>query len=213
MLKALLLAGMGTLLATSNLLIQPAQTAVASATVTHVLGTVQTRSNAGWRGAASNHRLYPGMSLRTGPRSRSQFRYDDGTVVRLGSSSVVRIRESRNLRLLRGKTLVQKQKSNQRLRVRTPIAQATVLGTELFVSHSDENISHVTTLTGSVEVQGELGDTQIVNPGEWVEIEPGKAVETPTKFDWDALKKSERFLLDLEFIPKPDELIDSEDWK
>jgi len=192
----------------------PVESAVASATVTHVLGTVQFRSGASWRQTVQQQRLYPGMTLRTGSRSRTQLRYDDGSVVRLGSGTVLRVRTARNLSLVKGKTWVQKQKNNQTLRVRTPIAQATVIGTELFVSHSEANTSHVTTLNGHVEVTTDKGESTVVGPGEWVEIEPDKPLEKPTKFDWNTLKKDERFLLDLDFVPPADQPFDdSGSWR
>lgn len=213
-LKHSLIAGLTFVLGLGTLAVSPpGETAGASATLTHILGVVQAHTHGGWRGSVSGQRLYPGMTVRTGNNSRLQLRYDDGSVVRLGARSVMRIRMAQDIRLLRGKAHIQKQKSAQQLRVRTPVAQAAVLGTELFVSHNDDNVSHVTTLTGKVEVQGELGDKQYVNPGEWVEIEPGKPVEKPTAFDWDELKRKERFLLDMDFVPQPGELDDSEDWK
>ena len=183
----------------------PESYGAASSTVTHILGTVQVRTRAGWRNTGSGHRLWPGMTLRTGRSSRTQLKYDDGSVVRLGSNSVMRIRPARNLRLLKGKTWIKKQKNNQKLRVRTPIAHATVLGTELFVSHNDKNISHVTTLTGEVQVETEKGEKTMVTAGNWVEIEPDKPLETPTTFDWNMLKKQERLLLDLDFVPTPED--------
>lgn len=214
MLKQVMMTGLACVLSLGALAIsQPGQSAGASATLTHLLGSVQAHTQAGWRASVQGQRLYPGMTLRTGNKSRLQLRYDDGSVVRLGARSVMRLRAAQDLRLLRGKAHIQKQKNAQQLRIRTPIAQAAVLGTELFVSHNDQNISHVTTLTGKVEVTGELGDKQFVNPGEWVEIEPGKKLEKPTPFDWEELKRQERFLLDLDFVPKPGELDNSEDWK
>lgn len=214
MLKQTLLAGVSGILALSALLMAPAgQSAGASASITSVLGTVQVRTVAGWRGAVAPQRLYAGMTLRTGDRSRSQVRYDDGTVVRLGARTLMRVREARDLRLLKGKTWIKKQKNNQQLRVRTPIAQATVIGTELFVSHNDANTSHVTTLDGHVEVETDQGEKTMVNPGEWVEIEPDKPLEKPTKFDWNELKKKERFLIDMNFLPSENEVIESDsDW-
>ncbi|MGV3524259.1 MAG: FecR family protein [Candidatus Sericytochromatia bacterium] len=208
-LKNMALAGLLSVLALSPLTLVPAaEGAGAAATVTHVFGSLQVRTNAGWRGSVPSQRLFPGMTLRTGDRSRGQIRYDDGSVVRLGSRTVLRVREARDLRMMRGKAWVQKQKNGQKLRIRTPVAQATVLGTELFVSHNDENRSHVTTLTGLVQVENEAGETTMVEAGMWVEIEPGKPLEAPTKFDWNELKKTERFLLDLNFVPAPDEPID-----
>lgn len=187
----------------------------ASATVTSLVGSVQTRTRVGWRNTINSQRLYPGMTVRTGGRSRLQIRYDDGSVVRLGSRSILRVRQARNLRLMRGKTWIKKKKDQARpLRVRTPIAQATVIGTELFVSHNDKNVSHITTLTGHVEVETDKGEKTTVHPGMWVEIEPNKPLEEPTKFDWNELKKNERFLLDLNFIPPEDEPEpEDEDWR
>lgn len=198
----------------STVLSPQAKSAGSAATITSVLGTVQVRSHAGWRSSFRRQRLYTGQTLRTGSRSRAQIRYDDGSVVRLGSRSVMRVRSARNLNLLRGKSWIHKTKNSQRMRVRTPIALATVIGTELFVSHNEQNVSHVTTLDGHVEVQGPEGDVQMVNPGEWVEITPDKEMEKPTPFDWNQLKKDERFLLDMNFVPPPDlPEDDEEDWK
>lgn len=217
MFKRTLFAGLaGLMVLSSPLLTEPGYTVPrASATVTNLLGSVQTRTRVGWRRTIRSQRLYPGMTVRTGRRSRLQIRYDDGSVVRLGSRSILRVRRARNLRLMRGKTWIKKKKNRRRpLRVRTPIAQATVIGTELFVSHNDKNISHVTTLTGTVEVETDKGEKTLVKPGMWVEIEPDKPLEEPTKFDWNSLKKNERFLLDLDFIPAEDAPeTEDEDWR
>lgn len=189
----------------------PAESAGPAAVMTHVLGTVQVRSGSGWRQSVQSQGLYAGSTLRTGRNSRGQLRYTDGTVVRLGSNTVLRVRAARDLSLVRGKTWMQKQKNDQRIRVRTPIAQATVVGTELFVSHNAENnSSHVTTLNGQVEVTTDKGESTMVGPGEWVEIEADKPLEAPTKFDWNTLKKEERFLLDLNFVPADDQEVDSD---
>ena len=215
MFKQVSMAVLGTVLVAGSFAAAPVSYgAGASATVTSTLGMVQVRTRAGWRATRSNVRLWPGMSLRTGRRSRTQIRYDDGSVVRLGSNSLMRIRPSRSLRLLRGKSWIKKQKNNQRLRIRTPMAQATVLGTELFVAHSESrNASHVTTLTGLVEVESNKGETVLVKAGQWVEIEPDKALEQPTPFDWNELKKKERPLLDMNFVPSEDEPENTdEDW-
>jgi ferric-dicitrate binding protein FerR (iron transport regulator) len=215
MFKQISMALLSTFLVAGSFAVAPVSYgAGASATVTHVLGTVQVRTRAGWRGTFSNVKLWPGMSLRTGRNSRTQIRYDDGSVVRLGSNSLMRVQPSRSVRLLRGKSWLKKTKNDQRFQVRTPMAQATVLGTELFVAHSEErNASHVTTLTGLVEVESNKGETVMVKAGQWVEIEPDKALEQPTPFDWNELKKKERLLLDMDFKPAPDAPEDpDEDW-
>lgn len=213
MLKKMLLTASALAMTLSTFAMQPVSSLGASASITSLLGIVQARTIAGWRQSIAHQRLYPGMALRTGDFSRTEIRYDDGSVVRVGPRTLIGIRDIRNLNLLRGKTLIQKQPTSMQFRVQTPVAHATVLGTELFVSHNEENISHVTTLDGHVEVEGDLGDKQMVNPGEWVEIEPGKKLEKPTRFDWNKLKQNERFLLDMNFVPTSHDVVDAEEWK
>lgn len=192
-----------------------ARSASGSATITHIFGLVQARTGSIWHNAALQQALYPGMAVRTGNHSRSEIRYHDGSVVRLGSRTILRVKSDKDLRLLRGKTWIKKQHHpGERLRIRTPLAIATVIGTELFVSHNERNISHVTTLNGLVEVTTDKGETKMVRPGEWIEIEPDKPLQDPTKFDWNTLKKQERFVIDLNFIPPPETLPPlEEDWK
>jgi ferric-dicitrate binding protein FerR (iron transport regulator) len=191
-----------------------ADSAVSSARISHITGQVQARLGASWGRAGLNQALYPGMTVRTGSASRTEIRYRDGSVIRMGSRTLLRIRAAHDLRLLQGKTWIKKQHDPaQKLKIRTPIAVATVIGTELFVSHNAQEVSHVTTLNGVVEVTGPQGDTRRVNPGEWVEIEPEKPLEVPTKFDWNTLKKQERFMIDLDFTPPPAQIeANDQDW-
>jgi len=215
-LSKLTLSALGLAVLASTALMSPeAESAASSAKITHVFGLVQARSGAAWNKANPNQALYPGMTLRTGGNSRTEIRYTDGSVVRLGSRTILRVRPAKDLRLLRGKTWIKKHHDkSQKMRIRTPIAVATVIGTELFVSHNEANVSHVTTLTGIVEVANDKGQTKQVKPGEWVEIEPGKDMVDPTKFDWNELKKKERFMMDLNFVPPAEASSElDEDWK
>lgn len=212
MLKRTMLAGLAGILALAALS-TPASSAGAAATMMSLLGIVQARTIAGWRQAVPSQRLYPGMVIRTGDRSRSDVRYDDGSFVRLGARTLISIRDVRNLSLLRGKTLIQKKPAGQQFQVRTPVAHATVLGTELFISHNEANVSHVTTLDGLVQVEDSSGHMETVHPGEWVEISPDKPMEKPSKFDWNELRRTEKFLLDQDFVPAPNEALDDEEWR
>lgn len=212
--KKLLVGLMGAFVLGGTLVAPPAaQSAGSSARISRLSGRVQVRTRVGWRRAYRNQPLYPGMSIRTAGRSRAEVRYHSGSLVRLGSRTVLRVRGGRNVNLLRGKTWIKKQKNKRRMRVKTPTAVASVLGTELFVSHNAEDVSHVTTLNGLVKVENEQGDETLVKPGMWVEIEPDVELEEPTKFDWNSLKKQERFLLDFDFVPPPETKLDEENWK
>lgn len=170
-----------------------------------------------WKVASVNKVLESGDSIRTGSFSRAEVKYTDGSVSRLGSNSLMKIEvqnEKRsNLKLLVGKLWLKVSKGNGKLTISTPTAVASVLGTELLVMNDEKNVSHVTTLDGLVEVTGNNGDKTLVKPGEWVEISPNKNMEKPTKFDWAALKRNEKFMLDPNFIPTPEEFKEDSNWK
>lgn len=176
----------------------------------------KTTSEPVWKMAGANKILESGDSIRTGSVSRAEIRYSDGTVTRIGSNSLLRIdsngEKRTNIKLLVGKLWLKVKKGEGRLQIKTPTAIASVLGTELLVTNDEKNVSHVTTLDGLVEVTTNEGDKTLVKPGEWVEIMPGKAMEKPTKFDWDALKRNERFMLDPNFVPKENEK-EENNWK
>jgi ferric-dicitrate binding protein FerR (iron transport regulator) len=171
-----------------------------------------------WQMAHIDKNLSGGDSIRTGVASRVEVKYSDGTITRLGPNSVMRINQDSSpkrtgIRLLLGKLWLKVTKGNGLLKIQTPTAVASVLGTELFVSNDEKNVSHVTTLEGLVEVTDNQGDKTLVKPGEWVEIAPGKKMETPTPFDWVSLKKNERFMLDPDFMPSVNDFQEDNSWK
>lgn len=189
------------------------------ATITSMHNRVQekTSSNPSWHKSQIKSILHAGDSIRTGSLSRAEITYSDGTVTRIGPHTVMRVSEHSaqrtNLKLITGKLWLKVSKGNGRLQIQTPTATAAVLGTELLVTNDENDISHVTTLDGLVEVTGSEGDKMLVKPGEWVEIAPGKKIEAPTKFDWDSLKKNERFMLDTSFVPTTENLLPkSDEW-
>lgn len=175
------------------------------------------KKHTAWKTAHIDNGLSIGDAIRTGVASRAEIKYADGTITRLGSSSIMRI-DSKDtnrtgIKLLLGKLWLKVTKGSGKLKIYTPTATATVLGTELFVSNNEKNISHITTLEGLVEVVDNQGDKTLVKPGEWVEITPGQKMEQPTKFDWDELKKAERFMLDPNFKPSLDDFKDESNWR
>jgi ferric-dicitrate binding protein FerR (iron transport regulator) len=208
-----------TVIASSFIYAEPASSGSNVALLQNMHNKVQAKTSLKpvWQFVHANTPLGNGDSIRTGSRSRAEIKYSDGTETRLGSNSLMRINvkpaEKRsNLRLLVGKLWLKVSKGKGLLKIETPTAVASVLGTELLVTNDDKNISHVTTLDGLVEVTSNLGDKQLVKPGMWVEIAPGKKMEAPTPFDWTSLKKNERFMLDPTFIPAQDDK-EEENWK
>lgn len=214
MIKKLALSSISLAILFGTLQPQEAYSARTSAKITSMFGKVQMKyPQKSWKRAIKNRQLSSGSSVRTGRRSRTELRYSNGSRARLGSNTLVRVKGTGNTKVVRGKTWIKKPKNAKKMKIRTPSAVATVVGTELFVSHNGEGVSHVTTFTGSVEVENMRGERALVPAGHWVEIEPDKPLEKPTKFDWDKLRKKERFLLDPNFIPGEDDIVDEEDWR
>lgn len=198
----------------------PAHSDSDRATILSMHNRVQakTSSNPVWQMAHIDKGLSSGDSIRTGVASRVEIKYSDGTITRLGPNSVIRINQDSSpkrtgIRLLLGKLWLKVTKGNGQLKIHTPTAVASVLGTELFVSNDEKNVSHVTTLEGLVEVEDNQGDKTLVKPGEWVEIAPGKKMDPPTPFDWVTLKRNERFMLDPDFVPTASDFQEDNSWK
>lgn len=191
-----------------------------NAKITDLHNNVQKKnlSNLKWKSSSLEEKLFYGDSIRTGKASRVEVKYTDGTVSRIGSNSILKIKENKkgeriSLKLLVGKLWLKVTKGQGLFTIETPTAIASVLGTELLVTNNNNNVSHVTTLDGLVEVKGSKGDKVLVKPGNWVEIFPNKKMEEPTPFNWNELKANERFLLDPSFKPSPNDFKEESNWK
>ncbi|MGV3525301.1 MAG: FecR family protein [Candidatus Sericytochromatia bacterium] len=110
--------------------------AASTARVAWTYNTVQITRGGRWVTAGNGSSVASGGYVRTGTNSRAQIHYADGTVMRLGSRSVVRVRDARakSVQVHRGKAYFKVKPQQQRMRVRTRTAVATVLGTEFVVS-------------------------------------------------------------------------------
>lgn len=132
-----------------------------------------------WVNAYRGLPLRSGSYVRTGSSSRAQIHYADGTVMRLGSRSIARIRYvgRKSVNVKRGKAYFKVQKQRRRMKVRTRTAVATVLGTEFVVEvqegqQPNEENTRITTLEGNVGVTGPDG-------GNGIEVGAGMTTEVP----------------------------------
>lgn len=127
------------------LLATPRETqADSSARVAWTHNTVQVNQGGRWISAFRGMPLSSGTYVRTGSDSRAQIHYADGSVIRLGSRSIARIRAlgAKQVQLHKGKAYFKVQKQRQIMRVRTRTAVATVLGTEFMVSVEEKPSNH-----------------------------------------------------------------------
>lgn len=170
----------------------PESESASSARVAWVYNTVQVTRGGRWVKAGNGTAVASGAYVRTGSNSRAQVHYSDGTVMRLGSRSVARIRgvQQKNVNVHKGKAYFKVKPQQKKMRVKTRTSVATVLGTEFLVEvkeistpqaqlkqglsygsvqlaqGTDNLITQITTLEGLVGV----GDA---NGNNLVEVGPG----------------------------------------
>jgi ferric-dicitrate binding protein FerR (iron transport regulator) len=143
-----------------------------------------------WVNAYRGLPLNSGAYVRTGSDSRAQIQYADGTIMRMGSRSIARIRYvgSKNVTVSRGKAYFKVSKQRSRMKVRTRTAVATVLGTEFVVEVKDiagctsdcGDTTKFTTLEGNVGVSGIDGNGMIeLGAGMTTEVSRGQNPQTP----------------------------------
>ncbi|HEY9842343.1 MAG TPA: FecR family protein [Candidatus Obscuribacterales bacterium] len=192
-----------------------------SAKVAYVFNQVQVSRGGRWLSAANGTAVNSGAYVRTGSNSRAQIHYSDGSVMRLGSRSIARIREvgAKNVQLNRGRAYFKVAPQQQKMRVRTRTAVATVLGTEFVVevkesgaqtgqlgpqAHQiggaapaqladvDMTVTQITTLDGLVGVSDANGQNGIELPeGMTTFIGTGGAPRTPEEIDLENFEDSQ----------------------
>ncbi len=139
---------------------------------------VQRSGAALWEIAARDSQVRIGDTVRTGPESRAGVALDDGSLVRIGSSSILTLQgdqpeEKETIFLSIGKLFFFSRSSNHTPEIRTPTVSAAIRGTELTVIAS-ANKTSVAVLDGQVECFNSLGSVP-AGEGELVITEAGKA--------------------------------------
>lgn len=143
---------------------------------------VQVKKNGKWQEAESGASLFVGNTLRTGPRSVAEVKYDDGSLTRIGSRSNIVISD-RKLNIKRGYIWGKVDKNKTKgLKIFTANAVASIVGTEFFVEYNTDKSTTVTVLEGTIEVQGKSGKV-MVSGGTASTIEADGSVSEPASFD------------------------------
>ncbi len=175
----------------------PGFAAGGSGTLVATEGIVQTRLASGSQWApASLRKVYsPGDAVRTGRSARAEIAFLDGTVTRIGAHSLLRLAGQQSFgKLLIGKLWFKVTKQHAPIRIETPAAVASVVGTELLVTVNSQEGTEVTCLEGHVNVKGAVGGEVALAAGQWTDIRKGAAPEPPSAFNWNKLKASEVLL-------------------
>lgn len=220
--KYLMLGLAGTCLALS---VMPMGWTASSARVAWVYNTVQITRGGRWVPAGNGTAVASGAYVRTGNNSRAQIHYADGSVMRLGSRSVARIRDARakQVNLRQGKAYFKVKPQNQRMRVKTRNAVATVMGTEFVVEvkapesiqqgqlqpyglsyastapfqlvQADSWLTQITTLSGLVGVSGPDGGPMMeLGPGMMTFVGDNQTPQPPQTIDPEQFQQDEELL-------------------
>lgn len=128
-----------------------------------------------WKVAVVPTALSAGDRVRTDRDSAATIRFQDGSQVELGPGASFTIQKAEpqemvmDLAFGRLRAIVSKIRS-RRFSVRTPVAVASVRGTEFTVDVADEKNTKVEVREGLVAVAGLVGDEVLVKPNERIEV-------------------------------------------
>lgn len=181
--------------------------AAVSARIAWVQNTVQVRMGSSWVAARGGMSLASGSAVRTGANARAQINYLDGSVVRLGSRTTAVIRQAKsgakNVKINKGKAWFKVQKRSKGMKVRTPSAVATVMGTEFVVNVEatagngpDLTKTDVTVLDGAVNVASEVGDAVNLTAGMATSVVLNQPPAPPVEVNVDQFKQQEELSQD-----------------
>jgi hypothetical protein len=160
------------------------------AEISKITNLAQIKYNNKWEKGSLNSPLFVGNQIRTGLRSALEIKYDDGTFTRIGSRTILEIKD-RELNLKRGFLWGRVDKLiTKGLKIFTISAVASIVGTEFFVELDSEKNTLVTVLEGEIEVKTKTGNV-MVTKGKQARIDKsGIALEL---IDFDINKIVDRY--------------------
>lgn len=160
-----------------------------------------------WESSYVDELLISGDTMRTGKDSRSELKFNDGSVVRLSSLSVLKMEKPQELKLSFGKILLSVIKGKGGIRVVTPSAVAGSLGTTWMTEVGEDHSTKVTVLEGTVELTSG-GKTVELLKGMASSVLEGKPPSLPEKVDLEYILNNEELITRFEPLEKLKELRD-----
>lgn len=165
--------GIGLILWTSSL-----WGAEATALIYRVIKVAEvTHQNAVFQVDRPGYRLFEGDLVRTGPRDRAVILFANGVWVRMNTNTVLRVKERQaqgvRIRLDLGEIWSKVRKKGTSFEIETPVAVATVRGTEFYLRVTPEGLFQLLVVEGQVEVRTPT-ETLRVGPMTGLEIRQGK---------------------------------------
>lgn len=146
---------------------QAAPVGFQEATVTEAVNRVDLLSGAAQRPAKIQDRIQGNDVIRTGQRSRAELKFPDSTIARVGANAAFSFRpDTRGFDLQKGSILFHSPKGLGGGQIRTAAATASVLGTTIIVSATQNGGFKILVLEGKAKVQGTNGRSIVLNAGE-----------------------------------------------
>lgn len=156
-----------TLYMCATLFAQAAPSGFQEATVTEAVNRVDLLSGASQRPAKPQDRIRGNDVVRTGQRSRAELKFPDSTIARVGSNAAFSFRpDTRGFDLQKGSILFHSPKGLGGGQIRTAAATASVLGTTIIVSATQNGGFKVLVLEGKAKVDTPNGRSLVLKAGE-----------------------------------------------
>lgn len=176
----------------------PVDAAPRRGSITFIQNRVEVKKQrASWQKAQLRSLVAVGDSIRTGPDSRADITFTDGSKTRLGANGWLTLQDqgAKSVHLMFGKLWLKIQKGTGGIRVRTPSAVAAVTGTEFLIEVTPDQTTNVTVLEGSVEVTGQI-EGALVNlmAGHSTSVAPNNAPTAPIQIDMNQFRQREQLV-------------------
>ncbi|HMJ07201.1 MAG TPA: FecR family protein, partial [Chthoniobacterales bacterium] len=187
------------LLITSAFCLMAAATASAAplteAQVTKIINDVRVIDPArGSHPAALQETIKDELALKTGVKSRSELRFQDQTLTRLGPETSFSFKSgTRDMSLEQGTMLLHVPKGLGGARIRTAAVTAAITGTTIMIEYHPKQSLKVLVLEGSLRlsVNGRFGDSLLLTPGRMVIMPPNaKRIPEPVTVDLAKIVKT-----------------------
>src|SRR6195256_1698498 len=168
---------------------------VTSAEVTKVINRVSVIDPAkGAHPAIPREIIKDDLGLQTGTQSRSEMLFQDNTLTRIGSDTLLSFKTStRDLTLEKGSMLLQVPKGLGGAKIHTAAVTAAITGTTIMMEYIPDQYIKVLVLEGSLRLSrnGSFGDSLVLTPGKMVIMRPdAKKIPDPIDVDLENLVKT-----------------------
>ncbi len=187
----------------------PAEEPLQSAKVTKVVNEVRIHKTQSAAKPASIGDVIQGKTrLQTGRRSRSELRFQDDTITRVGANSIFSFDQgTRDLRLEKGTLLLQVPKNNGGARIRTATITAAITGTTVMMEYNTKQWVKIIVLEGSLKAWIEQQGRRVqktLRPGQMVVLRAdARRIPEPVDVDVQTIMKTAALANPETFGPLP----------